>query len=189
MRHRYDTRGLILARANAGEANALVSVLTRDLGVVRARAQGTRRSGAKLAPALATFAESELTLVRGKEGWRITGAVLVDPWFSRLSDRDARERAGRVGALVLRLVAGESPEGTLYPVLRAFFEALATLPADTRDAAEVLAALYVLAALGSDDSPLPDEHSLFASSAIARVGAQREAYVARVNRGIAASGL
>ncbi len=187
MRHKYDTRGLILARASAGEANALVSVLTSDLGLVRARAQGIRRPGAKLSAALVTLAESDIVLVRGKEGWRLTGAVRADAWFDHLPDRDARERAGRIISLILRLVAGESPEEALYPILHGLLEALAALPVPERDAVEVLAALYVLAALGFDDSTPPS--ALFAPEARAKAQAERSAYIVRVNRGIAASGL
>ncbi|MDE1919605.1 MAG: recombination protein O N-terminal domain-containing protein, partial [Patescibacteria group bacterium] len=90
MRHKYETRGIVLSRAPAGETNALVTLLTPGLGIVRARAQGLRRSGAKLAAALATFAESEVVLVRGREGWRVTGAVLEENWFMKMGHADAR---------------------------------------------------------------------------------------------------
>ena len=51
---------MVLSRAPKGEANASIVLLTQDIGLVRARAQGVRRSGAKLAAALATFAERVL---------------------------------------------------------------------------------------------------------------------------------
>ena len=189
MRHKYDTRGIVFGRTSAGETNALVSILTKEFGLVRARAQGLRRPGAKLASALTTLSESDIALVRGKEGWRLTGAVQVRPWFRELPDADARERAGRVMALIARLVAGEAPEEALYPVYLAYLEALARAPIGARDSAEVLAALYVLAALGLDDLPIPTPPMLFADDVLARAAKDRSGYVARVNRGIAASGL
>ena len=84
MRHKYDTRGIVLSRLPLGEANAFITLLTPELGLVRVRAQGIRMPGAKLASALATFAESSLVLVRGREGWRLAGAVLEENWFKRL---------------------------------------------------------------------------------------------------------
>jgi len=51
MRHKYETRGIVLSRSPLGEANAFVTLLTPELGLVRARAQGVRRSGAKLSAA------------------------------------------------------------------------------------------------------------------------------------------
>lgn len=189
MRHRYETRAIVLSRAPVGEAHMFITLITPNLGLVRARAQGLRRSGAKLAAALATFVESDVILVRGKEGWRITGAVSRENWFVRLQHPAPRKRAARISHLLLRLVAGEAHDPTLFPILAGFFEALAFLPEDTHDAAEVLAALRVLAALGLDTGDLPGEVSLFTPAVLSTVAQQRSNYIVRINRGIGASGL
>ena len=189
MRHKYDTRGLVLSRSPQGEANELLALLTSDIGLVYARAQGVRRSGAKLCAALATFAESDVVLVRGRDGWRVAGAVLEESWFTRLPTTDARRRASRVCSLVLRLVAGEAGDRSLLPILQSFLTALSSLPRDQQDAAEVLAALRVLAALGLDAGELPDAPASFTAPILAQVAGERSRYVARINRGIAASGL
>src|SRR3989338_9216530 len=96
MRHKYETRGIVLSRSSLGEANAFITLLTPELGLVRARAQGLRRSGAKLAAALPTLAESSVVLVRGRDGWRLAGAVLEENWFARIQRAAARARAARV---------------------------------------------------------------------------------------------
>ncbi len=189
MRHKYAVRALVLSRAPAGEASEFLALLTDEVGLVRARAQGTRRRGAKLAAALATFAQSSVVLVRGKEGWRIAGAILEESWFSRLPDADARSRAARIGALALRLIPGEAPDRALLPIALAYFGALAGGRPEERDAAEILAALYVLASLGFEQGAPAAPDELFASRALAQVAQSRAAYVARVNRGLAASGL
>ncbi len=162
---------------------------------MRARAQGVRRPGAKLAAALATFAESSLVLVRGKEDWRVAGAVLEENWFTRIETASSREVAARVSGLLLRLVAGEVHDPKLFLIVRGFFEALAPLPfgspdaGDAHEAAEVLAALRVLAALGLDAGEIPGEVSEFTPSLLADIREARTNYIARINRGIAASGL
>lgn len=189
MRYRYETRGIVLSRSPLGEANAFVTIITSELGLVRARVQGVRRPGAKLAAALATFSESSIVLVRGKEGWRIAGAILEENWFVKLSDVDARRRACRVSGLILRLVAGEAQDSKLYQIIIGFFEALATLPSDTHEAAEVLAALHTLAALGLDSGDISSDVSLFAPPLLSTILAERSHYISRINRGIVASGL
>lgn len=189
MRYRYETRGIALSRTWAGEANALVTIITPGLGLVRARAQSVRRSGAKLAAALATFAESSLVLVRGKDEWRIAGAVLEENWFVKIPSPMTRAVAARVSGLLLRLVAGEAPTPELFPVIRNFFEALSTLPEEECEAAEVLAALRVLAALGLDAGGIPGELSEFAPSTLAQIRSGRALYISRINQGILASGL
>lgn len=189
MRHKYATRGIVLARTPLGEASALVAILTDELGLVRARAQGVRRPGAKLAAALATFSLSEMTLVRGKDGWRVAGAVLEERLTERLRNPDARARAGRIGGLLLRLTAGDERGGELFSLVYGFFEVLATRPAEEHDAAEVLSALGVLGLLGLDDAtPFPVQQS-FTPDRLSSASERRAEYVARINRGIEASGL
>lgn len=189
MRHKYETRGIVLSRSPLGEANAFVTLLTPDLGLVRARAQGLRRPGAKLAAALATLVESDLVLVRGREGWRLAGAVLQENWFTRMRLHAPRTRAARVSGLLLRLVAGETHDPALFPIIRGFFGALAALPEDAHEAVEVLAALRVLAALGFDAGEIPGGASPFAPEPLAAIMKNRASYITRINHGIDVSGL
>lgn len=188
MRYKYETRGIVLARAHAGEATARLAILTDELGLVHARAQGVRRPGAKLAAALSTFAESSLTLVRGKEEWRLAGAVLETNWFA-LMDPAARPVAGRASGLLLRLAAREAHDLGLFPLIAGFFDALSRLPEAAHEDAEALALLRMLFALGFDAGEIPGGMSAFTPVALAEVGEARALYVARINRGIAASGL
>lgn len=189
MRHRYETRSIVLSRSPLGEANALVTLLTPGLGLVRARAQGVRQSGAKLAAALTTFAESSVVLLRGKEGWRIAGAVLEERWLTRLENASARVSAVRIAGLLIRLVAGEANDPTLFPIVKSFFEALVTLPTELHEAAEILAVLRILALLGLDAGDIPGSATDFSVALLTRVQENRVEYIGRINRGITASDL
>jgi recombinational DNA repair protein (RecF pathway) len=189
MRHKYETRGIVLSRSSVGEASTFITILTEDLGLVRALTQGVRRSGAKLAPALTTFAESSVILVRGKEGWRLTGAVLEENWFIQMPSVLARTRAARVGGLLLRLVADEADDHKLFLILKGFFNALTVLPEENHEAAEVLAAIRSLAALGLDQGGIPGEMATFTEPLLDDVLKERTKYIARINHGITVSGL
>jgi hypothetical protein len=90
---------------------------------------------------------------------------------------------------LLRLVAGEAPEPALFPVITGFFRALTELPHELHEAAEILAALRVLSVLGFDAGELPGEASGFTPTLLIQIGAARADYIARINRGIEASGL
>jgi recombinational DNA repair protein (RecF pathway) len=186
MRHKYATPAFVLARTPLSEAGMLMTLLTAEFGLIRARAEGLRRSGAKLAAALQAFDESAVTLVRGKDGWRLTGAVLEEDHFHALAP-DMRHRAARVASLLLRLVHGESADAPLYGILRDFIAALPGLDEDGQDAAEVLAALRLVRALGLDAGEVPEEG--YGQAALVAVRERRSEYVKRVNRGISASGL
>ena len=96
---------------------------------------------------------------------------------------------GGVGSLLLRLVRGEHAEPELFHTYSEFMGALPVLSEAEQDAAECLAALRILRALGLDDGPVSDSQTNFASVSLAEVIRTRSEIVARVNRGIAASGL
>jgi DNA repair protein RecO len=183
MRHKYATEGIVLARSPLREAGLLITVLTPDLGLVRARAEGVRRSGAKLAHALQTLSMNELMLVRGKEGWRITGAMLVENSYAELREA-ARPRLARVAQLTLRLVHDESSDALLHPHLREFIEALKR--GEDGEEAETLVVLRLLSTLGFDSGELPPEG--YDRSAISYVRDNRTQLIARINRGITAAG-
>lgn len=188
MRHKYRTPAIVIGRTPHGEANLSAVLLTREFGVLYARAQGARKPGAKMSAGLQTLAESDVTLLRGKDGWRLAGTILDTDWADRLP-RAARERAARVLALAERLVRGESADPALFIICNAYLRALAALPEDLHDGAETLAALRVLGALGLDAGDALGDERDFSADAASRAADQRAALVARVNRGIAASGL
>lgn len=189
MRHKYETQGIVLSRSPLGEANTLVTIITPSLGVIRARAQGLRKSGAKLSAALVTLAESDLVLVRGKEGWRVAGAVLTENWSMRLHREGTRARAARVSGLLGRLVVGETHDAMLFSTMSGLLKALAELPEDTHEAAELLSVLRMLAVLGLDAGDIPGEAHVFDARVLDAVMERRSDFVTRINHGIAASGL
>jgi DNA repair protein RecO len=188
MRHKYATPGIILSRAPQAEASLTVAVLSEDFGLVRARVQGVRQPGAKLASALQTLSESELTLLHGKDGWRMLNAVLTENWFTVLS-RDARARASRIAQLMLRLVQGQTNDPGLFHMFRTYIKTLPALTDEEADAAECAAALRVLSILGLYAEKLPSDELLFAQEYLDEVRANRRDIVMRINQGIIASGL
>ncbi|KND50155.1 MAG: DNA repair protein RecO [Parcubacteria bacterium C7867-008] len=189
MRHKYTTAALVLARFPLSEASSLVTLLTADFGVIRARSQGLRKPGAKMSAGLQTLAESDVTLLKGKEGWRMAGSVLARDW-AHVLPKDARTRAGRVAELMLRFVHGEATDATLFTIYTNFITVLPTLSEVEQDAAECLAVLRILRTLGLDAGVIPgegDEDYSEATRAVVR--AERTDIISRINRGIGASGL
>jgi len=182
MRHKYVTRAVVLQRSPLSEAATLVTLITSDLGLIRARAEGLRKPGAKLSAALQTLSSSEVTLVRGKEGWRLSGALIEENWFMQLS-RTERLRAGRVAGLILQLVHGETQD-SLYTIFLGFLASLSSLSESEQDTVECLTALRILAALGFDTGEIP----VIVPNEPLLPDARRD-IVMRINRGIAASGL
>ncbi|VAW32704.1 hypothetical protein MNBD_CPR01-511 [hydrothermal vent metagenome] len=188
MRHRYATKAIALKRYPLSEASAGIVLLTDELGLVHARAQSVRKQGAKLACALQTFTESDVILLRGKESWRISGAVLDTSWFSLLGVAE-RERAGRVAGFLLRLAPCESIDSRFFHIMRDFFQALVDMPENLHDSAECLVSLRFLRILGLDAGELPVVNNDNVVQVLETIEKNRGVYIARINHGITASGL
>ncbi len=188
MRHKYSARALVLSRTLIGEASVSVSLLTEDFGIIRARSQGARKPGAKMAPALQTLSLADITLIRGKDGWRTAGAILEENWARTLTSQ-ARARAVRVTEFAQRLVHGEHADPDLFSILVAFVCVLGTLTEAEQEAAEMIAAVRVLHILGLDAGGTfgaPDEYS---TSRLQEATDARTELITRINHGIASSGL
>ena len=103
--HIYTTPGIVLRHWPLREADRVYVILTRDLGLIRASAIGVRKETSKLRGALEPLSLSTVSLVRGKEYWRITSAVFesaIPPKFAAPL------------SLLEKLVAGESANRELF---------------------------------------------------------------------------
>lgn len=87
------------------EADRIYSILTRDFGLIQASASGVRKEQSKLRGSLEPFSFSKMSLVKGKEYWRITNAV-----FERYADK----HFAAPFALLEKLMAGESEHSELF---------------------------------------------------------------------------
>lgn len=186
MRHKYSSEVLVLGRHPYNEAGSVLSLLSRDLGLIHARAEGVRRSGARLAHALQTLSLTHATLVRGKEVWRVTGATLEKEYVRELGS-SARNRIARVSGLLQRILAREDADERIFECFHEFLQALTTLKEEEQNAAETLVVLRILSILGFDaGDPIPEGYG---PDARAYVDAHHKQLIARVNKGIAATGL
>lgn len=83
---RIITKGLIVREQHTGENDRLVTVLTRDRGVVRAFATGARRIQHKNSTGTQLLCYSDLTLFRGKDSYRVDEAVPIEVFFALRGD-------------------------------------------------------------------------------------------------------
>ncbi len=81
----YHTQALILRKDEWGEADWLISALSRDFGKIRLRVQGARKHGAKLQGHIEPGSISELSFVVGRNGYRLVGAELKSFFRGALS--------------------------------------------------------------------------------------------------------
>lgn len=78
----HHTQALILRKDEWGEADWLVTALSRDFGKIRLRVQGARKHGAKLQGHIEPGSLAELSFVIGRNGYRLVTARLVEHFGS-----------------------------------------------------------------------------------------------------------
>lgn len=122
MHHIHHTHGFILGSRNIGEANKLFIVYTREMGLVRATAQGVRFHKSKLRFALQDFSYAHVDLVRGRDMWRITSATPVSSFPYARTDRESMLLIARTSKLLERLCDGEEPNEKIFDdAIQAFY--------------------------------------------------------------------
>lgn len=92
------------------EADRIYTILTRDLGLVRAMAIGVRKEVSKLRGNIEPFSLASISFVKGKEFWRITSAQL-------LQSIAVSPGIARPLFLIEKLVQGEDPHPELFDVI------------------------------------------------------------------------
>jgi len=114
MHHIYHTEGIILGSKNYGEAGKYYFILTHDLGLVYASAQGVRKISSKLRFVLQDFSYIKLDLVRGKDFWRLTSASKTNKLDGLSRNPISFQIFGNIARLLKRLLAGEDSNQTLF---------------------------------------------------------------------------
>jgi len=72
------TKGVILKRRSIGEQDAILTLMTDELGIVEASAKGIKKTKSKLSAAVQPFYYSELALLRSKDRYILTGASSIE---------------------------------------------------------------------------------------------------------------
>ncbi len=148
MHQLFVTEGIVLNKRPFGEANTLSTILTRDMGLVRAAARSTRVEQSKLRFGLEPLTHGRFTFVRGRHEWKLIGVedvsrALLAPTAS------ARRASGRVARLMMRLVSGEEPVVALYDSVLPGMRSLTGAASEEEEASiECVLVLRILSHLG-----------------------------------------
>ncbi len=114
MHHIYHTEGLILSSSNFGEAGKYYSIFTRDLGMIRATAQGVRKMSSKLRFVLQDFAHIKVDIVSGKNIFRLTSASKTNKLEQITKRKETFRIFVNVANLLKRLLVGVESNQILF---------------------------------------------------------------------------
>jgi DNA repair protein RecO (recombination protein O) len=109
----YRDEAVVLRTQKLGEADRLVTLLTRHHGLVRAVAKGVRRTGSKFGARVEPFSHVDLQLYEGRSLDTITQAETVDPYGERIAADYPRYTAGTAVLETAERLSAEEREPSL----------------------------------------------------------------------------
>lgn len=191
--HIYRTEAIVLSARPYKEANLLATFLTREMGVVRAVVISGRKESSRLRYGAQPLSQVELSLVRGKLLWRVTGVHVVEQWQTTLVRKSDREIMRRIGNLIEALVVEEDASVTLYTT---FIEGMRAIvlesDAGIRSLRELYMVRYILGELGymeKETTALFNLSSVVSKETIEAMMKEKATLVGKINHAIGASQL
>ena len=115
MYHIHTTPAFVIGVSSVGEGHHFITLFTREFGMIRAKAQSVRVTASKLRFALQEYSYVEVSLVRGKDIWRVVNArPLYNLYFELKEVPLLFVPIARVVSLVRRLMPEEGREETIF---------------------------------------------------------------------------
>lgn len=138
--HIHTSLGFVISSKPYREADRVYQIFTKEFGLISAIAQGIRLEKSKLRYSISDLSITNLSLVHGKEFWRIVGADNVD---SIKNSNKVIIILAKLGNLIKRLVHGEEKNEKIFDLLLR----LTIIDIKDRDIAENIESLSVLRVL------------------------------------------
>jgi DNA repair protein RecO (recombination protein O) len=133
----YRDEAVVLRTQKLGEADRIITLLTRDTGRVRAVAKGVRRTTSRFGSRLEPFTHVDLQLAEGRSLDVVTQAETLAPYGSRIGSDYERYTAGTVMLETAERLVVEDKEPALQQFLL-LVGGLRTMAAGDRSPSSVL---------------------------------------------------
>ena len=140
----YKATGINLKSMPLGEADRLVTILTREFGLIRVVAPGVRKQNSKLGGRMGLFVVNELLLAKGRSLDKITQAETLESYPGLSKDLSKLAASQYLAELVLCHALSEQPQEELYELLNEHLrrlEQLSNIPGSKSEVSLVLAHL------------------------------------------------
>ncbi len=153
----YTTQALVCGNFEQNTSDKSFLLFTRDIGMLFATAKSVREESSKQRCALQDFSRVRVSLVKGKQGWRIGSVESTQNDFSLAKDRDVRGSVVLLYRLLRRFIRGEEAFPDLFDfTVEALDEVLH--PQTNRRLLDLYIQIRLMSMLGYvDDSAIPSD--------------------------------
>jgi DNA repair protein RecO (recombination protein O) len=184
---KYTTDAIVLKSYERGESDRVYALYTRDFGLVRARASAVRTEHSKMRYALQSYSRSDVSLVKGKNGWRLAGATAIHTPIGQ--DIKGVATFARIAELVVRMVGGEELNTYLFETLAEAHCVLVTTRVESTVTIEIVCAARILYALGYLSTEALEStlftHTAYASEHLFEAERLHKTLLSSINKAIA----
>lgn len=118
----YKAEAIVIRRTNLGEADRVVTLLTRDHGKLAAVAKGARKPTSRFAGRLELFTHLQLLLAVGRTLDVVSQVEVIEPFAGLRRDLTSLGYASLVAEVVDRATAEGEPSPALFRLVRTTLE-------------------------------------------------------------------
>ncbi len=191
--HVYTTSGIVLKRMPFGEANILLYLLTKDLGLINASARSARLFTSKLRSSLQEGALISVSCIKGKNGWKITNVVSNNSFYFDYPEY-THKVVFQIFRLLLKMIVGESSDSHIFEIVKSGLDELKNIEKSKIVDFEALMVLRVLNELGyveinNDNKIFLDRKSDWGGNIIDALGNNRLKIIKTINNSLKESQL
>ncbi len=128
MSRTYKATGINLKAQVLGESDRIVTILTREFGLIQAVAPGARKQNSSLGGRSGMFVVNELLIAKGRSLDKITQAQTVKTYPGLSQDLGKLAAGQYLAEIVLCQALSEQPQEELYQLLNEYLQRLEALP-------------------------------------------------------------
>lgn len=128
MSRTYKATGINLKSMPFGESDRLLTILTRELGLIRVLAPGARKHRSRLGGRTSLFVVNELLIAQGRSLDKITQAETLESYAGLGQDLGKLAAGQYLAELVLSQALSDQPQEELFALLSEHLSRLESLP-------------------------------------------------------------
>ncbi len=147
----YTTDAFVCGTFNRNTADRSYLLFTREAGMLFADAKSVREERSRQRFALQDFSKIRVSLVKGKQGWKVGSVEAIHNEFMRATSRDARGSAVALFRLLRRFIHGEEAHADLFDFISSALDVLVE-EVDERIFISLWVEVQVLRSLGYVDA-------------------------------------
>lgn len=186
----HTTKALVLGSLNISDADKYFYLLTEDFGYIGALAKGIRLEKSKLRYALQEGSATTISLVKGRQIWRVTHALPARNIFSHTGE--VQIAFFRIAALLRRLLHTDEVQKHIFALVHNYYQDLIENSYSREDvlAYELLLTGKILRDLGywNSDIEIPEKIT-HDQSILSTIYSKRTLFVEHIKKSLEASQL